>query len=156
MAGEIFRETMELLEPLVAPTAPGDAAGKVLICTVQGDIHDLGKNLVTTLLRSNGFSVNDLGVDVPPEAVVRALVDWKPDVVALSAMLVSSFGGMRDTVAAVRATAARSSVAVPIIVGGGQMTEEMATWVGADRWSTNAGEGVRMIRELVASGRGSD
>jgi methanogenic corrinoid protein MtbC1 len=150
MAGEIFRETMEILEPLVAATAAEEGAGKVLICTVQGDIHDLGKNLVTTLLRSNGFAVTDLGVDVPAEDVVRALLDTDPDVVALSAMLISSFAGMRDTVAAVRAIAGGRGSAIPIIVGGGQMTAETAAWVGADRWSTNAGEGVRMVRDLIA------
>jgi methanogenic corrinoid protein MtbC1 len=153
MAGEIFRETMVILEPLVAGSDARPEAGRVLICTVHGDIHDLGKNLVATLLRAQGFAVVDLGVDVSPAEVVQAFEDVGPDVVALSAMLTTAVPGMRDTVTAVRAAAERLGVPAPVIVGGAQMNAETAAWVGADRWSTNAGEGARLIRELVAETR---
>ncbi len=159
MAGEIFREVMEILEPLVglagAPDrAPaGPPAGRVLVCTVQGDIHDLGKNLLVMLLRSMNFEVHDLGVDVPPEEVVREALALQPDVVGLSGMLLTSFPAMRDTIAALRAAYAGRSDAPGVIVGGGQMTEGTATWVGADDWSDNAGTAVPEIERLIASVR---
>ncbi len=159
MAGEIFREVMEILEPLVGPAgAPdhspaGPPAGRVLVCTVQGDIHDLGKNLLVMLLRSMNFEVHDLGVDVPPEEVVREALALQPDVVGLSGMLLTSFPAMRDTIAALRAAYAGRTDAPGIIVGGGQMTEGTATWVGADDWSDNAGTAVPEIERLIASVR---
>jgi dimethylamine corrinoid protein len=159
MAGEIFREVMEILEPLVGPAgAPdhvpsGPTAGRVLVCTVQGDIHDLGKNLLVMLLRSMGFEVHDLGVDVPPDEVVRAALDLAPDVIGLSGMLLTSFPAMRATIAALREAYADRADAPGIIVGGGQMTEGTAAWVGADDWSDNAGTAVPDIERLVAAAR---
>jgi 5-methyltetrahydrofolate--homocysteine methyltransferase len=159
MAGEIFREVMEILEPLVGPAgAPdhrpsGPTAGSVLVCTVQGDIHDLGKNLLVMLLRSMNFEVVDLGVDVPPEDIVREALDRRPDVVGLSGMLLTSFPAMRATIAALREAFEGQADAPAIIVGGGQMTEGTASWVGADDWSDNAGEAVPTIERLVATTR---
>jgi methanogenic corrinoid protein MtbC1 len=159
MAGEIFREVMEILEPLVGPAgtrsaAPsGQLAGRVLVCTVQGDIHDLGKNLLVMLLRSMNFEVHDLGVDVPPDEVVREALALSPDVIGLSGMLLTSFPAMRDTIAALRDAYAGRDDAPGIIVGGGQMTEGTATWVGADDWSDNAGTAIPEIERLVAGAR---
>jgi 5-methyltetrahydrofolate--homocysteine methyltransferase len=153
MAGEIFRETMEILEPLVEQPSEGPSAGRVLVCTVQGDIHDLGKNLLVMLLRSMRFEVEDLGVDVPPDDVVRAVLARPPDVLGLSGMLVSAFPTMRTTIEAVRAAAAPRGLRIPIVVGGGQMTAETASWVGADGWSVNAGEGADAIAALAAVAR---
>jgi methylmalonyl-CoA mutase cobalamin-binding domain/chain len=153
MAGEIFRETMGLVEPLVKVEHADKPVGTVLLCTVQGDIHDLGKDVMSMLLRSHGYAVRDLGVDVAPDEVAQAVADEAPDVVALSGLLLASFASMRTTVAAVREVGARMGVRIPIIVGGGLMDERTAEWVGADRWSTNAGAGVRIIDELVAQGR---
>jgi methanogenic corrinoid protein MtbC1 len=163
MAGEIFREVMEILEPLVAPDgapdhAPaGPTAGRVLVLTVQGDIHDLGKNLLVMLLRSMNFEVHDLGVDVPPDEVVRVALALQPDVIGLSGMLLTSFPAMRSTIAALRDAYAGRADAPGIIVGGGQMTEGTSAWVGADSWSDNAGAAVPDIERLVAArlGRGS-
>jgi len=159
MAGEIFREVMEILEPLVGPAgAPdhvpsGPTAGRVLVCTVQGDIHDLGKNLLVMLLRSMNFEVHDLGVDVPSEEVVRVAMALAPDVVGLSGMLLTSFPAMRATIAALREAYAGRSDSPGIIVGGGQMTEGTAAWVGADDWSDNAGTAVPDIERLVTTTR---
>ena len=159
MAGEIFREVMEILEPLVGPAgAPdhvpsGPTSGRVLVCTVQGDIHDLGKNLLVMLLRSMNFEVHDLGVDVPAEEVVRVAMALEPDVVGLSGMLLTSFPAMRATIAALREAYAGRADAPGIIVGGGQMTEGTAAWVGADDWSDNAGAAVPDIERLVGSAR---
>jgi len=159
MAGEIFREVMEILEPLVGPAgslgaAPaGPTSGLVLVCTVAGDIHDLGKNLLVMLLRSMNFEVRDLGVDVPSDEVVREALALQPDVVGLSGMLLTSFPAMRATIAALRDAYAGRRDAPGIIVGGGQMTEGTATWVGADDWSDNAGAAAPDIGRLVAAGR---
>ena len=159
MAGEIFREVMEILEPLVGPAgAPdhvptGPTAGCVLVFTVQGDIHDLGKNLLVMLLRSMNFEVHDLGVDVPPEEVVRVAQALAPDVIGLSGMLLTSFPAMRTTIAALREAYAGRPGSPGIIVGGGQMTEGTAAWVGADDWSDNAGTAVPDIERLVITAR---
>jgi 5-methyltetrahydrofolate--homocysteine methyltransferase len=152
MAGEIFRETMEILEPLVGPRLELPPVGTVLVCTVSGDIHDLGKNLLVMLLRSLGYAVTDLGVDVPAEDVVRAVLADPPDVLGLSGMLLTSFAAMRTTIEAVREALGPAGT-LPIIVGGGQMSDETAVWVGADRWSNNAGTGVEDIADLVRARR---
>ena len=105
MAGEIFREAMEILEPLL-PTAGErssvEAPGGVLICTVRGDIHDLGKSIVTMMLRSYGIVVHDLGVDVSPDEVVRKAAELQPDILGLSGLLTAAAEGMKATVAAMR------------------------------------------------------
>jgi methanogenic corrinoid protein MtbC1 len=115
MAGEIFREAMEMLEPLLpdspaggagAPAAgglvagggAGVAAGSVVVCTVRGDIHDIGKSILVTLLRSHGFAVHDLGVDVPAAEVARQAVTLRPDVVGLSGLLTAAHPSMKETV----------------------------------------------------------
>jgi methanogenic corrinoid protein MtbC1 len=161
MAGEIFREVMEILEPLLAPGTGGGAVrgdapatrGRFLVCTVQGDIHDLGKNLLVMLLRSANIEVVDLGVDVPADDVVRAAHDVAPDVIGLSGLLLTSFPTMRSTIAALRAALGDGPAAPRVIVGGGQMTADTAGWIGADRWSDNAGAAVPEIVEMVATAR---
>ena len=102
MAGEIFREAMVDLGPLLPEETPEAGQGTVLLCTVRGDIHDLGKNIVTMMLRSYGIIVHDLGVDVSPDEVVRKAVELKPDIVGLSGLLTVATDGMKATVQAVR------------------------------------------------------
>jgi methanogenic corrinoid protein MtbC1 len=105
------------------------------------------------LLRSRRFTVHDLGVDVAPDEVARAVADLRPDVVGLSGLLTTSFPNMRDTASAVREVAAGLGIRLPVIVGGGQVTAERAAWVGADGWSINAATGVQAIADLVAEAR---
>lgn len=113
----------------------------------------MGKNLLVMLLRSMSFEVNDLGVDVAPDEVVRMALALGPEVVGLSGMLLTSFPAMRATIAALRGAYAGRPDAPGIIVGGGQMTEGTSTWVGADDWSDNAGAAVPEIERLVAAAR---
>ena len=153
MAGEIFREAMELLGPTVVAEHAGPSAGTVLICTVHGDIHDLGKNLLVMLLQSVGYEVRDLGVDVPTEEIVRAVLESPPDVLGLSGMLQTSFPSMREAITAVHAATAERGFRIPIIVGGGQLAADTAAWVGADGWSNSAGTGVTAIAELIEASR---
>ena len=103
MAGEIFREAMVVLGPLLPETTADASQGSVLICTVRGDIHDLGKSIVTMMLRSYGIVVHDLGVDVSPDEVVRKVVELRPDILGLSGLLTVATDGMKATIDAVRA-----------------------------------------------------
>jgi len=152
MAGEIFRETIEILTPLMPEATHEGVAGSVLLCTVQGDIHDIGKGLVETLLRSHGFAVHDIGVDVPAAEVARRAVELGPDVVGLSGLLTSATAGMKATVQELHA-ATGSSRAIPIIVGGGAVSQQVSDWVGADMWASDAVHGVELIRAAVADAR---
>jgi dimethylamine corrinoid protein len=162
MAGEIFREAMEILEPMlpahgsVAEETPGgsdEAAGSVLLCTVRGDIHDIGKSIVVTLLRSHGLTVHDLGVDVAPAEVAGRALELRPDVVGLSGLLTVAHQSMKDTVAEVRRAAPRLGRPLPVIIGGGAVDAEVCAWTGADVWAADAVRGVQLIREAVAAGR---
>lgn len=165
MAGEIFREAMEILEPLLPTPAPidakgdhdssgrdssgRDAAGSVLVCTVRGDIHDIGKSILVTLLRSYGLVVHDLGVDVPPAEVAQQVVELAPDVVGLSGLLTAAHASMRETVAELRRITPRLDRAPTIIIGGGAVDEQVREWSGADLWAADAVRGVELIRRHV-------
>ena len=150
MAGEIFREAMEILEPLLpASGAPGGEpeAGdrSVLLCTVRGDIHDIGKSIVVTLLRSYGYTVHDLGVDVAPAEVAHRMRELRPDVVGLSGLLTSAHVAMKETVAELRTAAAPARPPL-VIIGGSSVDEQVRAWTGADLWTDDAARGVELIR----------
>jgi len=145
MAGEIFSQVMELVQPVVERQVSGEASGRILLGTVAGDIHDLGKNIVNMLLRCHRFAVNDLGVDVPPATFAQHTAEFQPHVVGLSGLLTSAFDTMRETVTLLRSEGYRG----PIIIGGGQLTEEVCEYIGADHWTTDAVPGVELCRRLV-------
>lgn len=153
MAGEIFREIFELLRPALERRAAEPAAGRILLGTVQGDIHDIGKNMLGMLLTSHGFAVTDLGVDVPAAEFARWTLELNPDVVCLSSLITSAHDSMRVTVALLKAELGRRGLAVPILIGGGLMDEHVFRYVGADYWATDAMDGVRLCRQLTAAGR---
>ncbi len=153
MAGEIFREAMVDLGPLLPEETPEAGQGTVLLCTVRGDIHDLGKNIVTMMLRSYGIIVHDLGVDVSPDEVVRKAVELKPDIVGLSGLLTVATDGMKATVQAVRDGEKQIGRRLPVIIGGGIVDEQTRTWTGADLWANDASRGVKLIREQIAAAR---
>jgi methanogenic corrinoid protein MtbC1 len=148
LAGDILRQITEIVLPAVEVKYSGQCSGRVLIGTVQGDIHDLGKNMVTMLLRSYGFSVLDLGVDVPPEKFVEEARVFKPHLIGLSGLITAVYASMRETVSALRAMMAEDGNAIPIVVGG-QVDEQVCSHVGADYWTTDAMEGVRLCQRLV-------
>ena len=153
MAGEIFREAMVMLGPLLPETTADASRGSVLVCTVRGDIHDLGKSIVTMMLRSYGIVVHDLGVDVSPDEVVRKAVELKPDILGLSGLLTVATDGMKATITAVRDTGSEIG-SLPIIIGGGIVDEQTCSWTGADLWANDASRGVRLMREAIAAARG--
>ena len=160
MAGEIFREAMEILEPLMPATSGRRGAGGrarrrraaagVLVCTVRGDIHDIGKSILVMLLRAQGHVVHDLGVDVPPDEVVRRALELRPDVVGLSGLLTGAHPSMRETVAELRRVAPSSAHRLVVAVGGSSVNEQVCAWTGADLWADEAVRGVELIAGALA------
>ena len=150
MSGEIFREVVELVQPLLQQQTQGQSSGTVLVGTVSGDIHDIGKNITGMLLTCYGFTVIDLGVDVPPAAFAAKAIEIKPDVVGLSGLITASFESMKTTVAAVRAEAQAQHRSFPIVIGGSMLDEQVCRYVGADYWVNNAMDGVRLCQRLIA------
>ena len=146
MAGEIFRQVMEQLQPVVERQVSGHSSGRILLGTVAGDIHDLGKNIVNMLLSCHNFVVHDLGVDVAPTAFAEQAAQVQPHIVGLSGLLTTSYDAMRGTVALLRDRGYQG----PIIVGGGQLNEKVCQYVGADHWSTDAVTGVELCQRLIS------
>lgn len=150
MAGEIFREVIEIAQPALEAALAGNASGRVLIGTVKGDIHDIGKAILQVSLRANGFAVEDLGVDVSPETFVARALEWKPDIIGLSGLLTTAYEPMRETVRLLRAQAELAAHPIPVIVGGGTVNETVRAFVGAEYWCNNALAGVRLCQQLMA------
>ena len=149
MSGEIFREVVELVQPLLPQQANGRPSGTVLVGTVSGDIHDIGKNIAGMLLACYGFTVIDLGVDVPSAVFASKAVEVKPDVVGLSGLITASFDAMKTTVAALRSQAHEQGCSFPVVIGGGMIDQQVCHYVGADYWVTNAMDGVRLCQRLT-------
>ena len=146
VAAEAFRRVSKVTEPALA-AAPPRSPGTVVIGTVKGDIHDLGKNIVAIMLQASGFTVHDLGVDVPPATFVAKAREVEADIVAMSALLTLAFDSMRETVAAVReAELARRP---KIMVGGGPVDEMVCRFAGADAVGRNAAHAVTLAKELL-------
>jgi methanogenic corrinoid protein MtbC1 len=150
MAGELFKEVLDLVQPSYGQVAQGSASGKILLGTVAKDIHDIGKNLFGTSLRGFGFEVIDLGVDVSPEAFLAEAERSRPDVVCLSGLIAAAFQSMKDTVSLIRTHEKALGYRPPIVLGGSIIDGRVCEYVGADSWSTDAMEGVRICQKLVA------
>ena len=146
MAGETMKEGMAVLEPYLKV---GDikSAGKVVIGTVRGDLHDIGKNVVITLLKAANFEVIDLGVDVSAEQFVEAVKKHNPDIVAMSALLTTTMVEMENVIESLKKSGLRDKV--KIIIGGAPITPEYAKKIGADAAAKDAVEGVRRCSEWV-------
>ncbi|MBN2402743.1 MAG: cobalamin-dependent protein [Spirochaetes bacterium] len=147
MGGEIFRETMELIKPYIKNRKFNDAKTKVLIGTVAGDIHDLGKNLVKMILEYNNFSVFDLGVDVKPAEFLNQVKEIEPDIIGLSGLIVIAYDSMRETIKLLRDENCKQ----PIIIGGSPLNEAVSKYTGADYWVTDAITGVDICKKIVKS-----
>ena len=143
-AAQVFQEAADLINPkLMELYGSGVPRGKVLIGTVAGDIHDLGKSIVKVLLDCRGVEIMDLGVDVAPPAFVAAVRDFDPDVVGMSALLTAAIPQFRTTVEALEAAGLRDQV--KIIVGGGTVIDLDAALVRADHVASDANEGVAVM-----------
>ena len=152
MAGEIFRGVMEIVPPPSSEDALVDKRyGRVLLGTVAGDIHDIGKNLAEQAFRIFGFTVEDLGVNVPPEDFFEAARRVQPDIVGLSGLLTVAFTSMRDTTALFRERANELERTPILVIGGGTIDEHIAAYVAADLWTVDAMEGVRLCQRTLES-----
>jgi len=150
MAGEIFRQIMVLLEPIIQDQFSGNESGLILLGTVRGDIHDLGKNNLSILLTSHGFTVIDLGVDVLPSEFLHQATINKPDVIGLSGVLTSAFNSMKETIELIRTSGKDDIASVPILIGGNQLNEQVCNYVRADYWTNDAMIGVRICQQIMA------
>lgn len=147
-SAEILKQVMKRIEPLLDKSAAGQSKGKVIIGTVKGDIHDIGKNIVTTLLRGSGFEVIDMGVDVPAEKFVEAVKESKAKIVGLSALLNFTYPEMKNVVDAIAAAGLRSEV--KIMIGGAPVDEQVRVYSGADFVAGDAVSGVQYCKEIYA------
>jgi methanogenic corrinoid protein MtbC1 len=155
MSGEIFREVVEMIQPLLVKNTEKKSSGRILVGTVSGDIHDIGKNMLGMLLTCYGFTVIDLGVDVPPAEFAARAMENKPDIVCLSGLITASFEMMRETVLMLQSESARNNLSFPILIGGGMIDEQVCKYVGADYWSRDAMAGVRLCQTLLANQKSS-
>lgn len=147
-SAEILKTVMKRLDPLMVETKSGPSAGKVVIGTVKGDIHDIGKNIVVTLLRGSGFEVIDLGVDVPAERFVTALKETGARVLGLSALLNFTYPEMKQVVDEVARAGLRDQVKV--IIGGTPTNEQVRQFTGADYYAEDAVAGVTICKQIYA------
>jgi trimethylamine corrinoid protein len=145
MAGEIMTGITAELKPYLKADAAGEKLGTVVMCTVQGDIHDIGKDIVVTMLDIAGFEVVDLGVDVPIEKVVETVRDRGAQVVGLSGLLTVAFDSMKATVAALDAAGLRGQVKV--MLGGAPVTDAVVEFAGADAWGKDAVAAVELAKQ---------
>lgn len=145
-AGEILTGAIEKLKPLLS-NGTSESIGKIVIGTVHGDLHDIGKNIFKNMVEIGGFEVVDLGIDVAPEAFVEKVKEIKPEVVGMSGVLTLALDSMKDTVEALKAAGLRDDVKV--IIGGNPVTAEACKNIGADAFTTNASEGVRICSGWV-------
>ena len=147
VAARAMKAGLGVLRPLLAEDKV-ETRGKVLLGTVQGDIHDIGKNLVGMMLEGAGFEIVDLGVNVAPELFVNAIREQSPDLVALSALLTTTMPHMSSIIDAMNAAGVRDQVKV--IVGGAPVTEEYAKSIGADGFAKDAGQAGTLALSLIS------
>ncbi|RJR43839.1 MAG: methionine synthase [Desulfobacteraceae bacterium] len=147
MAGEMLRKISEFAKPKLTGGAAVERKGKVLVGTVEGDIHDIGKDIVVFMLDVNGFEVMDLGIDVPVQKFVDAVREFKPAVVGLSGFLTLAFDSMKATVDALSKAGLREKV--KIMIGGGQIDDEVRKYTGADAYGVDAMAGVALTKVWI-------
>jgi methanogenic corrinoid protein MtbC1 len=150
MAGEIMRQATEMLGPHLSPAGTEKTQGTVLIGTVQGDIHDLGKNLFASLLDFDGVKVVDLGVDVDPVNFISAAEDTHLTMIGLSCILISCVAGLKDTIDALHNAFGKKCP--PIIIGGACVDEKIKEFVNADYWAEDAHQGLITYRGIFKKG----
>jgi len=146
MAGEIFKEAINLIDPYLKGET-SDSRGTVVVGTVQGDIHDIGKNLVVTMLRCNAFEVHDLGIDVAPEAFVEKVRETGARLVGMSGLLTLAFDAMKNTVEALEEAGLRDRT--KIIIGGGPINETVLKYCRADAYGKDPTEAVRLANSYL-------
>lgn len=145
-AGELLTKSIDILKPVLG----GDNAkkiGAIVVGTVAGDLHDIGKNIFASMVEAAGFEVYDLGIDVPPSAFVEKVKEVKPQIVGMSGVLTLALDSMKATVEALKEAGVRDDI--KIIIGGNPVTEDACKQIGADAFTTNAAEGVKQCQGWV-------
>lgn len=147
LAGEMLKQITEQVKPMMAEEAEVEKQGKVVIGTVEGDIHDIAKDIVVFMLDVNGFEVNDLGVDVPAAQFVEAVKETGATVVGLSGFLTLAVDPMKETVEALKA----AGLDVKVMIGGGQIDEQVRSYTGADAYGRDAMAAVALAKQWVGA-----
>jgi methylmalonyl-CoA mutase cobalamin-binding domain/chain len=148
LAGEMVTQISEMIKPEMkgeAGSAGSDSLGKVLMGTVKGDIHDIGKNIVCFMLEVNGFEVRDIGIDVTPGKFVEAIKEFEPQVVGMSCLLTLGYDSMKETVQAIKDAGLRDEI--KIMIGGAQVSEKIREYAGADAHGEDAIAAVRLVKK---------
>ncbi|HZL53391.1 MAG TPA: corrinoid protein [Terracidiphilus sp.] len=148
LAGRAMKSAMALIRPLLVASGQRMAV-RVIIGTVKGDLHDIGKNIVSSMLEGSGFEVIDLGADVSPESFVAAVMERQPHIVCMSALLTVTMPAMKTTIAALENAGVRNQVKV--LIGGAPVTSQYAKEIGADGYSENASGAVSLVKSLLAA-----
>jgi 5-methyltetrahydrofolate--homocysteine methyltransferase len=147
VAARAMKGGLEILRPLLVE-ADVKPLGKIIIGTVAGDLHDIGKNLVMMMLEGAGFEIKDMGVDVKPDKFVAAVMEYKPDIIGLSALLTTTMPSMKATIQALKDAGLRDGVKV--MVGGAPVTEAYAHDIGADGYASDAGQAANLAKSLIS------
>ncbi|MFZ7132517.1 MAG: cobalamin B12-binding domain-containing protein [Eubacteriales bacterium] len=145
-AGELLSKTINTLKPIISE-ASSAKQGKIVLGTVQGDLHDIGKNIFKSMAEGAGFEVVDLGIDQPVYAFVDKVKEIKPDIVGMSGVLTLALEAMKETVDGLERAGLRNTV--KIIIGGNPVTKEACKHIGADAFTTNAAEGIKKVQGWV-------
>jgi methanogenic corrinoid protein MtbC1 len=149
-SGEILKAVSELVKPKLTKAAGTKKLGKIVFGTVAGDIHDIGKDIVVFMLDVNGFEVYDLGVDVPVQKFIDKIKETGAPIVGLSGFLTLAFDSMKETIDAMKSAGLRDKVKV--MIGGGQMSEEVRKYTGADAYGKDAMAGVTLAQKWIKAG----
>jgi methanogenic corrinoid protein MtbC1 len=148
LAGAMLKDISEAVKPYLHGAGGGSKKkGRVIIGTVQGDIHDIGKDIVVTMLEVNGYEVMDLGVDVPPSRFIEAAREYKPQVIGLSGFLTLAYDPMKETIAALKA---ENMGAIKVMIGGGQIDDQVMSYTGADGWGLDAIAAINFCNQWIA------
>ncbi len=145
-AGELLNNALGILKPVIGE-ASSEKIGKMVLGTVEGDLHDIGKNIFRGMMEAAGFEVYDLGIDIPAGVFVEKVKEIKPQIVGMSGLLTLTLGAMKATVDALTAAGVRDGI--KIILGGSPVTDDACRHIGADAFTVNAAEGVKICQEWV-------
>ncbi len=150
LSARTIHSALEVLRPLLEDEEGGmQMKGKMVLGTVAGDIHDIGKSLVEMMFTANGFDVVDIGIDVPPDKFVEAIKEYKPNLVGLSALLTTTMPAITDTLEAIDKEGLREGGKLKILIGGAPVTQEFADEIGADLYAEDALEGVEVAKKAL-------
>ncbi|MFZ7132756.1 MAG: cobalamin B12-binding domain-containing protein [Eubacteriales bacterium] len=145
--GEVITEIIDLIYPIIGQEMTNEKIGKILLGTVEGDLHDIGKNIFKVMARASGFEVYDIGIDQPVEAFVSAIKEMKPDILGMSGVLTLALDSMKNTVTAVKSEDLDKNM--KIIIGGNPVNKDACLFIGADAYTVNAVEGLAICKDWM-------